>query len=203
MPSPDSAINPIGDKIEAVKTALQNEEFSLALVLIEEVLGAEPSLQNEIADPHLAALQGVAAQLMSDDPDAAKVYLLKALNLDPASISVLSKLGYIYVHHNDYPHAIETYQKVAQLDPGRADTFFNLGYIYAVTEDYSKAKEMYSRVIELSPEYLDEALFNLAMVQAQLGDRDNGIKSLQQALEINPVNQAALAYLKQLKEEKE
>ena len=203
LPSPDSAINPIGDKIEAVKTALQNEEFSLALVLIEEVLGAEPSLQNEIADPHLAALQGVAAQLMSDDPDAAKVYLLKALNLDPASISVLSKLGYIYVHHNDYPHAIETYQKVAQLDPGRADTFFNLGYIYAVTEDYPKAKEMYSRVVELSPEYLDEALFNLAMVQAQLGERDNGIKSLHQALEINPANQAVLAYLKQLKEEKE
>ena len=62
---------------------------------------------------------------------------------------------------------------------------------------------MYSRVVELSPQYLDEALFNLAMVQARLGERDNGIKSLKQALEINPANETALAYLQQLKEEKE
>ena len=200
LPSPEPTINPTEVKIEAAQAALQAKEFSLALALFEEVLSADPSLEKEIVDTYLEALQGLSAHLMPDDPDAAKVYLLKALALDPASIPALSKLGYIYVHHNDYPRAIETYQKVAELDPGRADTFFNLGYIYAVTENYSKAKEMYSRVVELSPEYLDEALFNLAMVQAQLGERDNGIKSLKQALEINPANESALAYLKQLKE---
>ena len=95
------------------------------------------------------------------------------------------------------------YQKAAELDPKRADPFFNLGYIYAVTENYPKAIEMYSRVVALSPEYLDEALFNLAMVQAELGERDNSIKSLKRALEINPANETALAYLEQLKQEKE
>jgi serine/threonine protein kinase/Flp pilus assembly protein TadD len=203
LPSPEPATNPNEEKIKAAKAALQAKEFSAALALLEEVLNADPTLEKEIADTYLEALQGLAAHLMSDDPDAAKVYLQKALALDPVSIPVLSKLGYIYVHHNDYPHAIEIYQKVAELDPGRADTFFNLGYIYAVTENYSKAKEMYSRVVALSPEYIDEALFNLAMVQAQLGERDNGIKSLKQALEINPANETALAYLKQLKQEKE
>ena len=116
---------------------------------------------------------------------------------------MLSDLGYIYVQREDYLHAIETYQKVAEIDPARADPFFNLGYIYAVTENYPKAKEMYSRVVELSPEYLDEALFNLAMVQAELGEHDNGIKSLKQALKINPANETALAFLKQLQEDKE
>jgi tetratricopeptide (TPR) repeat protein len=58
-------------------------------------------------------------------------------------------------------------------------------------------------VVELTPDFLDEALFNLAMVQAQLGERDKCIKSLKQALKINPANETALAYLKQLKEEKE
>jgi len=203
LPSPARTRNPTEDKIEAAKAALQTKEFSLALALFEEVLSADPSLEKEIADTYSAALQGLAAHLMPEDPDAAKLYLLKALDLDPASISILSKLGYIYVRHNDYPHAVETYQKVAELDPGRADTFFNLGYIYAVTENYSKAKEMYSRVVELAPEYLDEALYNLAMVQAQLGERDKCIKSLKQAIEINPANESALAYLKQLKEKKE
>ncbi len=139
--------------------------------------------------------------MIPTDPGGAKAHLLQALDVDPASISVLSQLGYIYVRHSDYPHAVETYQKVAELDPGRADTFFNLGYIYAVTENYPEAKEMYSRVVELAPDFLDEALFNLAMVQVQLGERDKCINSLKQAIEINPANESALAYLKQLKEE--
>ena len=199
LPSP--VINPTEAKIEAAKAALQAKEFPMALAILEEVLAADPSLEKKISDAYLEALLGQATQMMPTDSDAAKAFLLKALDVDPASISVLSQLGYIYVRHSDYPHAVETYQKVAELDPGRADTFFNLGYIYAVTENYSKAKEMYSRVVELAPDFLDEALFNLAMVQVQLGERDKCINSLKQAIEINPANESALAYLKQLKEE--
>jgi serine/threonine protein kinase/Tfp pilus assembly protein PilF len=199
LPSP--VINPTEAKIEAAKAALQAKEFPMALAILEEVLAADPSLEKKISDAYLEALLGQATQMMPTDPDAAKAFLLKALDVDPASISVLSQLGYIYVRHSDYPHAVETYQKVAELDPGRADTFFNLGYIYAVTENYPEAKEMYSRVVELAPDFLDEALFNLAMVQVQLGERDKCINSLKQAIEINPANESALAYLKQLKEE--
>ena len=199
LPSP--VINPTEAKIEAAKAALQAKEFPMALAILEEVLAADPSLEKKISDAYLEALLGQATQMMPTDPDAAKAFLLKALDVDPASISVLSQLGYIYVRHSDYSHAVETYQKVAELDPGRADTFFNLGYIYAVTENYPEAKEMYSRVVELAPDFLDEALFNLAMVQVQLGERDKCINSLKQAIEINPANESALAYLKQLKEE--
>ncbi len=197
LPSPHT--NPTEDKIEAAIAALQTKEFSVALAILEEVLAGDPSPEKKISDAYLEALLGVATHMMPKDPDAAKAYLLKALAVDPASIAVLSQLGYVHVRHSDYPQAIETYQKVAELDPGRADTFFNLGYIYAVTENYSKAKEMYSRVVELAPDFLDEALFNLAMVQAQLGERAKSINNLEQAIEINPANESALAYLKQLK----
>ena len=188
------------DKIEAAKAALETKAFSVALALLEEILAGDPSSEKKISDAYLEALLGQATDMMPEDPDAAKTYLLKALEVDPTRIAVLSQLGYIFVRQSDYPQAIETYQKVAELDPWRADTFFNLGYIYAVTENYSKAKEMYSRVVELAPDFLDEALFNLAMVQAQLGESAKCVKSLEQALEINPANESALAYLKQLKE---
>ena len=201
--SPELAANPNEEKINAARAALQAKAFSRALALFDEVLGADPSLEKEIADAYLQTLQGIAAQLMPDDPNAAHVHLQKALALNPDSIPVLSDLGYIYVQYNDYPHAIEMYQKAAELDPKRADPFFNLGYIYAVTDNYPKAKEMYTRVVALSPEYLDEALFNLAMVQAELGERGNSIKSLKRALEINPANETVLAHLEQLKQEKE
>jgi tetratricopeptide (TPR) repeat protein len=145
----------------------------------------------------------LAEELISTDRESAKNLLLKALNIDAASVQVLSKLGYIYLRDNNYPQAVETYQKVAELEPQMPNAFFNLGYIYAVTENYDKAKEMYARVVQLEPVFLDEALFNLAMVQEQLGERRQCLKSLKQAIEINPANESAVAYLKQLTELKE
>jgi tetratricopeptide (TPR) repeat protein len=55
----------------------------------------------------------------------------------------------------------------------------------------------------LEPAFLDEALFNLAMVQEQLGERRQCLKSLRQAIEINPENTSVLAYLNQITEQKE
>jgi serine/threonine protein kinase len=193
----------VADQIQAAKAALQSKQFSLALTLFEELLAADPSLLKEISGAYLETLMGLATHLLPNDPAAAKAYLLKALEVDAANIPVLSRIGYIYVSQNDYPHAIETYQKVAELDPGLPDSFFNLGYIYAVTENYSKAEEMYSRAVELTPAFVDEALFNLAMVQYQLGERKKCIQSLKQAVEINPANRSAATYLEQIMEEKE
>jgi len=198
-----AATDIVADQIQAAKSALRSKQFSQALMLFEELLAADPSLIKEISGAYVETLLGMALDLMLTDPGAAKAHLSKALEVDAANISVLSQIGYIYVNQNDYPHAIETYQKVAELDPGLPDSFFNLGYIYAVTENYSKAEEMYSRVVELAPDFLDEALFNLAMVQYQLGARRNCIQSLKQAIEINPANESAATYLKQILEEKE
>ncbi len=58
-------------------------------------------------------------------------------------------------------------------------------------------------MVQLEPAFLDEALFNLAMVQEQLGERRQCLKSLKQAVEINPGNASALAYLQQITEQKE
>jgi tetratricopeptide (TPR) repeat protein len=198
-----AATDAVADQIQAAKSALRSKQFSQALMLFEELLAADPALINEISGAYVETLLGMALDLMPTDPGAARAHLSKALEVDAANISVLSQIGYIYVSQNDYPQAIETYQKVAELDPGLPDSFFNLGYIYAVTENYSKAEEMYSRVVELAPDFLDEALFNLAMVQYQLGARRNCIQSLKQAIEINPANESAATYLKQILEEKE
>ena len=62
---------------------------------------------------------------------------------------------------------------------------------------------MYTRVVKLKPAFLDEALFNLAMVQDQLGERRQCLNSLKQAIEINPENETAIAYLKQIQQQKE
>ena len=100
----------------------------------------------------------------------------------------------------DYSSAIETYLKVTELAPRQPDTFFNLGYMYTITKNYPEAVAMYERVVELRPDFMDEALFNLAVINQKMGERDRCIKNLEQAVAFNPGNLSAKKYLRQLKQ---
>ncbi len=197
------AVDTTAGQIKAARDALQAKQFSSAVALFETVLADDRSAIKGFSDAYVEALQGRAEELISTDKESARGLLLKALDIKPASVAVLSKLGFIYLRDNNYAQAIDTYQKVAELEPQQPNAFFNLGYIYAVTEDYARAREMYARVVQLEPAFLDEALFNLAMVQEQLGERRQSLKSLKQAIKINPDNASALAYLNQIKDQKE
>jgi Tfp pilus assembly protein PilF len=146
------------------------------------------------------ALQEQATGLMEKNPKEAKSLLLKAIELDPTSIQSHFQLGLAYMKLKDHPKAIETYQKVAELDPKFTDAFFNLGYLYAVKKDYSKAEGMYERVVQLAPSYLDEAYFNLGMVQEKQGKRKQCIENLERALSVNPNNEMARKFLDKLKQ---
>ena len=103
-----------------------------------------------------------------------------------------------YAEAKNYAKAIERYNRVTELDPQYADAYFNLGYIYAVTKKWNKAESMYEQVVKLAPPYLDEALFNLAMVQKRLGKRDACIENLKKAVIVNPKNNLAKKYLKKM-----
>jgi len=99
----------------------------------------------------------------------------------------------------EYPSAIDTYQKVAESDPHFPDIYFNLGYAYAMNREYIKAEEMYSRAVKLSPPYLDEAFFNLAMVQEKQGKTNDAMSNLEKAVAVNPKNTLAKERLDKLK----
>ena len=186
-------------KLSAGKAALKVKRYSLAAALFEEILASKPSMRNQVATFYAKALEEQASEVVENDPDHAEALLLKALLYNPANISGLSRLGYIYVQQKNYSRAIEIYQKVAELAPQMPDTFFNLGYVYSVTEKYQQAKEMYSRVVALAPSFTDEALFNLAVIHQKLGEHKQSIKSLERAVELNPKNESAQNYLRKLR----
>ncbi len=190
-------------QIKDARQALAAKQYASAVIMFEAVLAAEPAALGDISADFSAALQGLAEELLAADLPAAKSALLKALELEPTSVPVLLNLGYVYVSENDFPRAIASYRKAAELEPLRPESFFNLGYIYATTADFPQAKEMYIRVVKLEPNFLDEALFNLAMVQEQLGERSQCVKNLRRAVDINPANTSAAALLEQIQQEKE
>ena len=186
-------------KVNLAIAALKKERFGEAVALFREVLKAKPALIGKLSSPYSKALRSHASELMKTDLGKAKALLLKAVEIEPTSVESHFQLGLLYVRQKNYPKAIETYKKAAELDPKFPDTFFNLGYVYAMTKNYAKAEEMYGRVVKLKPPFLDEALFNMAIVQDKLGKRAKCIKSLKRAIEVNPQNKPAKNFLKRLK----
>jgi serine/threonine protein kinase/TolA-binding protein len=168
----------------------------------DKVPPTEPAKRSEgEAGPAVKAkaLQSEASAVAETDPQKAKSLLLESVNLDPKNAQGYIQLGLVYVKLKEYPKAIETYQKVVEIDPGFPDTYFNLGYAYAMNKEYGKAEEMYSRVVTHSPTYLDEALFNLAMVQEKQGKKGESMANLEKAVAINPQNTLAKERLDKLK----
>jgi serine/threonine protein kinase/TolA-binding protein len=199
VPASSKAPEPGLAKLEEGMAALKLGRFAEATKSLEEALTTNPSLLDKASKPYSQALRGEAAAVTATDPSKAKELLVKAVGLDPRNVEGLSQLASLCLREKDYPGAIETYEKVAKIDAKRADALFNLGYAYAVTKDYSKAEQAYSKVVELAPPYQDEALFNLAMVQVKLGKRDQSVKNLERAIQVNPKNEGAKQYLETLK----
>ena len=145
------------------------------------------------------ALQDKGAALSEKNPKEAQSLLLKSLELNPRSVRANFHLGLTYTNLNNLPKAVEYYRKTIQLDPRFADAYFNLGYIYAGQKNYPNAEQMYTETVRLAPPYLDEALFNLSVVQEKQGKKKEGLENLERALQINPRNEMAQKLLIKMK----
>lgn len=180
--------------------ALVAGRFDDAAGSFEKILQLGPGMQEKIALPYAEALVGQAEILARTDIKKATALLEKSIRLNPDSEQAHFQLGMLLLKQKDYPRAIASYQNVIQLNPKFPDTFFNLGFIYALSKDYARAEEMYARVVELAPDYVDEALFNQALVQNEQGKKAACISNLEKAVAINPKNVPAQNYLKKMKE---
>ncbi len=151
------------------------------------------------ASLYARALVGRADQMVESSPLEARKLLLKAAAVDPSNAAAHLQLGHLYTRSQEYPQAVEHYQAAIRLAPDSAEALYNLGFIYAADDAPAKAEQMFKRVVALKPEFLDKALFNLAVVQQKLGKRKESVASLEAALAVRPDNERAQAYLKALK----
>ncbi|MBW2093733.1 MAG: protein kinase [Deltaproteobacteria bacterium] len=189
------------EKLEEARQALDEKRYADAINLFEAALAENPDLKQNASAAYEEALREEANSLSKTEVERAEGLLLKAVEVNPGSVKTHSKLGLLYMRQKKYAEAIRAYKTVTELDPGRTDAFFNLGYLYAVKKNYADAERMYQRVVDLKPDYLDEALFNLAMVQKRLGNKDVCIANLEKALAVNPKNERVKNYLNKLRKQ--
>ena len=177
------------------REAVSNKHFSNALELLEDKWRQE----EELKQLYVLALLGQAENLLKEDTDQTEKLLAQAVKIDAQNARGYYDLGKLHTHTKDHSKAIDAYSMAVDLDPDSADTLFNLGFNYAALENYSQAEKMFLQAIELEPPYLDEAIFNLAMVQYKQGKRQQCIENLEKAIEVKPDNQRAQKYLKRFK----
>jgi serine/threonine protein kinase len=189
------AQGPQRDKVQEALDAVEAGAFGRALLLFEKLFTHDPTLIGEVAAPYAKALFQEGMRLARSDPGLGSRLIGKSIELDPSNAQAHFEMGKLLTKRHDYPAAIQSYRKAIELDARSPKTFFNLGFVYAKTADYARAEDMYRRTVDLSPPYLDEAYFNLAMVQRSQGKTRESIRSLRQAVAANPRNKLAAEYL--------
>jgi tetratricopeptide (TPR) repeat protein len=190
----EEAAAPRSGQEEALQ-ALRDHRFARAAALFEEMLQRAPEVMPHIGGYYVQALMGQAATIMQGEPEQAEALLLRAIEVEPRNARSYFSLGRVYTAQENYPKAIDAYRKAMELEPEFPDAFFNLGFVYAMTHEFAEAEQMFAKVVDLAPSYLDEAYFNLAMVQRKQGKEQQSIRNLEHALESNPDNAKARRYL--------
>ncbi len=157
------------------------------------------------AAPDADARNAIVAEILREaeplgesDPEQAVRILSQGLEIAPADTRLLFQLGLAFMRMRQYHDAITAFTRAVEVDEGLYDARFNLAFAYSESGDFEAAERSYLQVVESAPPYLDEVLFNLAIVQERLGKREDAIRQLDLAVRFNPHNVNAIDYLYRL-----
>jgi tetratricopeptide (TPR) repeat protein len=185
---------PASSSLEAGRRAFDARRYAEAAALFEDALARRPDLESQVAKPYAAALRHQAAQELEADPRRARDLLVQSLELDADSREGHFNLGMAHLRLAALPQARGAFERVVALQPRLPDAWFNLGYVQAQLGATEEAIASYTRAVELAPPYLDEVLYNLAMLQEQQGDLETCVRQLDLAVQYNPHNIRAISY---------
>jgi tetratricopeptide (TPR) repeat protein len=142
---------------------------------------------------YTARLAGVLEALGRFD-EAIGQYL-EFLRRQPDQTNGWFNLALLYRKSKLYGHAVAAYETALQLGVDDAEEVLsNMGVLYSEMRRGGDARRMYQRALEISPDYVP-ALFNLAGLLEEQGDRERAIELYRQILSLDPGHSEALSRL--------
>jgi tetratricopeptide (TPR) repeat protein len=191
---------PVPRSLEAGRQAFEAQRYAEAAALFQEALAQRPDLKPRVAQPYAAALRHQAAQVLAADPQQARDLLVRSLEMDAESPEGHFNLGLALLRLEALEPAREAFTRVTALQPAMADAWFNLGYVQDRLGETAGAAASYTRAVELAPPYLDEVLYNLALIEEQRGDLAACLQRLDRAVQFNPQNARAVGYRERIRQ---
>lgn len=118
--------------------------------------------------------------------------LLTILNIDKKNAAAYNRLGILYAKQKEFKDAIDCFEIASSIEPS-ASSLHNLGLIYYETENYEKASTAFEQALKLEDQ-LAARHIALAKVSEKMGNQSAMIKSLENAVELEP-NKESLTLL--------
>ena len=127
--------------------------------------------------------------------DAAISTFERLLKRQPELAAAHFDLALLYKKNLRYADALTAYENAVRFEIEHVqEVYSNMGVLYSEMRKADKAREMYERALEVDPEYVP-ALFNLAGLFEETGERQTATELYQQILGINPRHWGSLARL--------
>lgn len=141
------------------------------MALIASVAALEPASSRRMqdpADPLLAELRVVQAEVMSGSLDSAEATLKRLLLAHPEDPRLHNFMGVISAQRNDYPAAEASFRRALELAPDLLGAYYNLGRLYQENlardpQALDKAIVTYQSLVRLAPSDL-EANYQAALL---------------------------------------
>ncbi len=148
--------------------------------------------------PQVDQLLQQAKTVWSTNMDQAQALLEQAAVLAPQNFEVHFQLGRLLTQKQQYPMAIQEYQRALNINNRIPEAFFNLGYIHLIQGNYDLAIQHLEWCRALSPPYQDEVLTNIGIVYLRKRNYRQARSYFQEASRLNPRNMIARDYLKKM-----
>jgi tetratricopeptide (TPR) repeat protein len=116
-------------------------------------------------------------QSRSDPPGIQSSTLPNGGHATSTEAVIYFKSGMQYAGRSDYTNALKEFKVVERIDPKFPDLQMNIGVAYMQLKDFVKASDYMTRGIEQSPRS-PQGRYNMACLQAKLGQADDAITSL-------------------------
>jgi cytochrome c-type biogenesis protein CcmH/NrfG len=196
MPSQSKPVDVARNVAAKLWTAKEAYLLAAFCLLLGVALGylfrgsASPAATQAVAST--TTQQGSAFQKQQADPNAqaalaqAAAPLLESVNKDPNDFESLVKLGNLYYDGQQFPNAIQYYERALVIHPDNPDVRTDMGTAYWYTGNAEKALAAMEMSLKYRPGH-PQTLFNLGWVRWQ-GKQDpkGAIEAWQQLLKANP-----------------
>ena len=148
-------------------------------------------LKDAVHEDYFAGLEGayLAGRLaaMMDETSAARMYLEKAVSLDPSLVEAHALLATVYAQQRDVAAAAGAYEKVIALDPGRIAAHHSLGSLYLRIQRYGDAIASLEKAVALDPSRT-EAFLDLGTAYEESKDYARAADAYGKYIALKPEN---------------